>query len=79
MNTQRQQTIRKPSVPIDDTLWNIEEVKKHIGWKAASSVYRAIEKLGFPKPVKIGLRKSMWRKSAVLDWVDAQELKAVEA
>ncbi|WP_426105085.1 helix-turn-helix transcriptional regulator [Massilia sp. TSP1-1-2] len=45
--------------------------------KSRSSVYEAMQKGEFPKPVKLGSRSSAWVKSEIEHWVQAR-IKARE-
>ncbi len=58
-----------PSIPDDVALWDKNTVKQVMNWKADSALYNAIKRYDFPPPVRIGNRKSMWRKCRVLDWM----------
>ncbi|MEJ7807078.1 MAG: AlpA family transcriptional regulator [Telluria sp.] len=40
--------------------------------KSRSSVYEAIQKGEFPKPVKLGARSSAWVKSEIEQWAQAR-------
>lgn len=40
--------------------------------KSRSSVYEAVQKGEFPKPVKLGGRSSAWVKSEIEQWVQAR-------
>ncbi len=62
-----------PRVPENLILWDKETVKQAIGWKSDAALYRAIKSLDFPEPVKIGFKKSMWRKHRVLAWMENLE------
>jgi prophage regulatory protein len=54
----------------------IKEVLTICG-KSRSSVYEAVQKGEFPKPVKLGGRSSAWVKSEIEEWVQAR-IKARE-
>ncbi len=51
----------------------IKEVLAICG-KSRSSVYEAMQKGEFPKPVKLGGRSSAWVKSEIEQWVQARIL-----
>lgn len=69
---------RKEDLNVNDNyvLWNRAEVKQILGLKSDSALYAAINKNGFPKPLRIGGQVSRWRKSEVLAYIDScpQEL-----
>lgn len=62
-----------PQVPEKLILWDKDAVKQVIGWKSDAALYRAIKCLNFPEPVKIGVKKAMWRKHRVLEWMSNLE------
>lgn len=47
----------------------------HLVGFAHSSLYRAMEKEGFPQPVKIGARSVAWRENEVIEWIDSRNKK----
>ena len=52
-------------------LWDRKVVEQVVGLKT-TALYRAIKEEGLPKPIKTGSRRSMWRKSDVLAWIDSR-------
>lgn len=52
-------------------LWDRKVVEQVVGLKA-TALYRAIKEDGLPKPIKVGARRSMWRKSDILEWIDSR-------
>lgn len=52
-------------------LWDRETVSSVIGLKA-NGVYSAIKNDGFPAPILVGGRRSLWKKSDVLAWIDSR-------
>lgn len=52
-------------------LWDRKVVEQVVGLKT-TALYRAIKEEGLPKPIKVGARRSMWRKSDVLAWIDSR-------
>lgn len=52
-------------------LWDRETVSSVIGLKA-NGVYSAIKNDGFPAPIRVGGRRSLWKKSDVLEWIDSR-------
>lgn len=57
------------------TFLDRQEVKKFFHWKSDSALYNAIKNDGFPKPLRAGGRRSLWRQSDVFDWIDSLEQK----
>lgn len=55
-------------------LWDRTVVEQVLGLKT-TALYRAIKEEGLPKPIKVGARRSMWRKSDVLAWIDSRPQK----
>ncbi len=37
-----------------------------------STIYKMIANHQFPSPVRVGVRRSLWRRTAVLAWVEQQ-------
>lgn len=52
-------------------LWDRTTVERVLGIKT-TALYRAINEEGLPKPIRVGARRSMWRKSDVLAWIDSR-------
>src|SRR5262245_51597300 len=48
------------------------EVCERVGFTSTSTLYSAMERLGFPKPVKIGARSVAWIEEEVDAWVEAR-------
>jgi prophage regulatory protein len=65
---------RAPSTRADVRLIRLKEVQAICG-KSRSSIYDAIKKGEFPKPVKLGTRSSAWIKSEVEQWA-VQRIRA---
>ncbi|MEM5799857.1 MAG: AlpA family phage regulatory protein [Candidatus Aenigmatarchaeota archaeon] len=38
-----------------------------------STVYLWMKTLGFPKPIKVGIRKSLWIASEIEDWFERRK------
>lgn len=62
-----------PTIPEELVLWDSATVRQVVGWSSPSALYNAIKKYGFPEPVRIGNRKSLWRKKRVLEWIAGLE------
>lgn len=43
------------------------------------SVYRLIQKAGFPRPLRVGLKAARWRQDEVEDWLASRERGGSEA
>ncbi len=54
------------------TLLSIDEVKKMLGYKDNSSIYKLMKNQSFPKQIKISPKKVVWRKSEIMDWIDSR-------
>lgn len=52
-------------------LWDRKVVEQVVGLKT-TALYRAIKEEGLPKPIKTSARRSMWRKSDILEWIDSR-------
>lgn len=56
-------------MPKESFFMRVHEVAEVTGF-SISTIYRIIEKHGFPKPVKIGERISLWKKKEVNNWLE---------
>lgn len=52
-------------------LWPVDVLSQVTGL-GRTAIYDAIKKDNFPKPLRVGSRRSMWRKSDVLAWIDSR-------
>jgi prophage regulatory protein len=48
------------------------EACARVGFTSTSTLYSAMDRLGFPKPVKIGTRSVAWIEEEVAAWVEAR-------
>ncbi|QMT41388.1 helix-turn-helix transcriptional regulator [Neisseria shayeganii] len=60
-------------LPPEYVLWSASTVGAVTGLGGRTAIYNAIKNDGLPKPLRIGGRKSMWRKSDVLAWIDSRQ------
>lgn len=52
-----------------------EDIKKMFRWKSDSALYNAIKNDGFPEPLRVGGRRSLWRQNEIFAWIDTLEQK----
>ena len=62
----------KPQLEDKYVLWEISTVLAVCGWRSPTPLYAAIKNLGFPKPIRMGGRRSMWKMTHVLSWIDSR-------
>lgn len=63
--------LQQQHTPWDKTLWNAEDIGKHLKLSARSVTERYACRPDFPQPVRIG-GTYRWYAAEVCDWVEAQ-------
>ena len=61
----------------EDRLLNAKEVSALLG-VSRTTLHRLVSANKFPKPLRVGLRASRWRRSQVLEWMDFCPLATAE-
>lgn len=63
----------KASLNLEDqhVLWDRRTVEKVLGIKT-TALYRMMKESGLPKPIRLGARRVMWKRSDVLAWIDSR-------
>jgi prophage regulatory protein len=63
-------TIREDERPLK--ILRRAQVCERYGFPSTSSLYRAMERSGFPKPIKLGERAVGWDQAEGDDWLEAR-------
>ncbi|WP_066570340.1 AlpA family transcriptional regulator [Snodgrassella sp. CFCC 13594] len=58
-----------PQLPDDCVYWPIETLASGVVHMGRNAIYQAIKNDGFPAPYKFGGRRSLWKKTEVLEWM----------
>ena len=67
MNDQRKAP--ESDQPAATEIWRLKKVKAVTGFEATSSLYAAMARGEFPRPVRLSGRSVGWKSTAVQEWI----------